>query len=106
MDSTRAAAQAKRDAGTMARRWASAPKVDLAKLSTWAKDASGKYGIVPKPAAGAPKPAAPAMTNYQATKPPTEAQLRNQRQEQAAGAARNYSSRRTELAAKGKTDTL
>jgi hypothetical protein len=30
--------------------------------------------------------------------PPTEAQLRNQRQEQAAGAARNYSSRRTERA--------
>jgi hypothetical protein len=29
---------------------------------------------------------------------PTEAELLNQRQEQAAGAARNYSSRRTELA--------
>jgi len=29
--------------------------------------------------------------------PPTEAELHNQRQEQAAGAARNYSSRRTEL---------
>ncbi|CAB4154923.1 hypothetical protein UFOVP650_49 [uncultured Caudovirales phage] len=30
--------------------------------------------------------------------PPTEGQLLNQRQEQAAGAARNYSSRRTERA--------
>lgn len=34
------------------------------------------------------------------TRPPTEAELHNQRQEQAAGAARNYSSRRTERAAK------
>lgn len=39
-------------------------------------------------------------------KPPTEAELRNQRQEQAAGAARNYSSRRTELAEKAKRDKL
>jgi len=39
-------------------------------------------------------------------KPPTEAELRNQRQEQSAGAARNYSSRRTELAEKAKRDKL
>ncbi len=36
---------------------------------------------------------------------PSEAELRNQRQEQSAGAARNYSSRRTERAAHAKRDT-